>query len=811
MTMPAANNLNADEGAPDGKLPAVTGRPRRHKTWAVATAGLVACGVVGSALAAGALGRAEHNKALRSFDESSAGIASNLELAIQHEEDLVVNAGAFLGDKDVRQSSFGRWAAEVRLTERYPELTGIAGLVIVRDADLPDFAAGAVADPAGTLGPGGTFEVVPAGKRPFYCLVAASVATGGVSTTPAGTDYCAIPLVKSLLLEARDSGVGTYLPYDSEGTESLAVQTPIYRGGQVPATVKARREAFVGVVATQLDPEILLDRALQGHPGLAVSMAYDAGDMHATFGSGTLTGPNVDTAESVTIDLENGWTVETFGVVDQGGALQGGALVRLIGGSALSVLLGLLMFVLATGRERARRQLHQRTGQLKYQAFHDALTGLPNRALVMDRIDQMLARDRRHHTVGAVLFVDLDDFKNVNDTLGHGAGDRLLVAVAARLATTLREVDTIGRMGGDEFVVLIDGVSPAMSPELVAQRLLDVMRQPFELGNGAMPLTVNLSIGIATGPPDDGDDVSASGEELLRKADVALYEAKGAGKNRFATFELQHETDIGRRTELEFDLRSALTSNQYRLVYQPIYDLGDLTVIGVEALLRWDHPQRGAIVPDEFIPVLEQTGQIREVGRWVLQQACAQMAAWHARGDTLDISVNVSARQLDDDGITDDIRDALESSGLDASTLMIEITETALMHNLDTTARRLHEIKELGVRVAVDDFGTGYSSLAYLRQFPVDCLKIDRAFTHALSTSPESKALVGALVQLGKDLGLTTLAEGVETAEEMDILRGVDVDQAQGFLMARPLDPATLEEQLLAPTRPVAASHRHPG
>jgi diguanylate cyclase (GGDEF)-like protein len=413
----------------------------------------------------------------------------------------------------------------------------------------------------------------------------------------------------------------------------------------------------------------------------------------------------------------------------------------------------------------------------------------------MDRIEQMLVRDRRNHTTGAALFLDLDDFKNVNDTLGHLAGDRLLVAVAHRLSSTLRGVDTIGRMGGDEFVVLIDSTSLDVAPELVAQRLLDMMRQPFELDDASMPLTVNVSIGIASGDRESAGD-------LLRDADVALYQAKAAGKNRYETFDPEMQTSISRRIDLEFDLRSALTGGQYRLVYQPIYNLDDLSVVGVEALLRWEHPTRGLIAPDEFIPILEHTGQIREVGRWVLREACGQMAAWHSRGDTLDVSVNVSAGQLDHDDITSDIRDALRDSGLPASALIIEITETALMHNVEATARRLCEIKKLGVRVAVDDFGTGYSSLAYLRQFPVDCLKIDRMFTSAVTTSPESKSLVGTLVQLGKDLGLTTLAEGVESDDEMVILRGADVDQAQGFLMSRPVDPATLETQFLAPHRP---------
>jgi EAL domain-containing protein (putative c-di-GMP-specific phosphodiesterase class I) len=364
------------------------------------------------------------------------------------------------------------------------------------------------------------------------------------------------------------------------------------------------------------------------------------------------------------------------------------------------------------------------------------------------------------------------------------------------LSSTLRGADTIGRMGGDEFVVLLDASSPDVAPEMVAQRLLDVMGQPFELGDAPTPLTVNLSIGIATG------DRETAGQ-LLRDADIALYQAKAAGKNRFETFDPQIQTTIGRRMDLEFDLRSALTGHQFRLVYQPIYDLADLTVVAVEALLRWDHPTRGLISPDEFIPILEHTGQIRQVGRWVLHEACQQMAAWHELGDTLDVSVNVSGRQLDEDTIIDDVRDALQASGLNPASLIVEVTETALMRNVEDTARRLREIKQLGaIRVAIDDFGTGYSSLAYLRQFPVDCLKIDRAFTSAVTTSAESRALIDTLVQLGKDLGLSTLAEGVETTDEMDILRTANVHQAQGFLMAHPLDPETLEAQFLVPTRP---------
>jgi diguanylate cyclase (GGDEF)-like protein len=474
------------------------------------------------------------------------------------------------------------------------------------------------------------------------------------------------------------------------------------------------------------------------------------------------------------------------------------ALALAIAGVVLSLVVGILVFILGTGRSLALRLVAERTGELRFQALHDPLTGLPNRTLVMDRIEQLLARSRRSRTDGALLYVDLDEFKNVNDTLGHAAGDQLLVMAATRLRDALRDVDTVGRMGGDEFVVLIDGSDLEAAPEIVAKRLLDAMRQPFQLGETATPLIMSTSIGIAAGD-------RANAGALLRDADVALYQAKADGKNRYHTFNLALQAETSNRIALEFDLRAALNDGQFRLAYQPIYKLDDLTLVGVEALIRWQHPSQGLIWPDEFIPILERTGQIREVGCWVLREACVQMAAWHARGDTLAVSVNVSGVQLDGDTIVDDVRDALAFSGLDAASLTLEMTETALMRDANETARRLSAIKSLGVRIAVDDFGTGYSSLGYLQQLPVDCLKIDRTFTNAITSSSESKALVATVVQMASDLGLTTLAEGVETPEQLDELRSQHVQEVQGFLLARPLNAHTLEDQILAPSRPRGA------
>jgi EAL domain-containing protein (putative c-di-GMP-specific phosphodiesterase class I) len=304
---------------------------------------------------------------------------------------------------------------------------------------------------------------------------------------------------------------------------------------------------------------------------------------------------------------------------------------------------------------------------------------------------------------------------------------------------------------------------------------------------------VTTSIGIAIG------DRGAPGD-LLRDADIALYRAKAAGRNCYELFRADMETAVQHQYELDYDLRSALDNDQFRVFYQPIYDLSDLTIVGAEALLRWQHPTRGLLPPDDFIPLLEASGHIIGVGLWVLHTACAQAQAWIDQGNDLTVSVNVSARQLDRDSVIGHVAEALAVSKLDPARLILEITETALMVDTELTARRLRELKVLGIQLAIDDFGTGYSSLAYLQRFPVDCLKIDRTFTDAATRSPETDALIHTLVQLGKNLGLRTLAEGIETTEQLDHLRGEAVDQVQGFLLARPLSASAFESQLLLQT-----------
>ena len=440
-----------------------------------------------------------------------------------------------------------------------------------------------------------------------------------------------------------------------------------------------------------------------------------------------------------------------------------------------------------TERLLTDEKLANQQEELAFMATHDVLTGLPNRTLILDRATQALERARRHQTPVAALFIDIDNFKNVNDTLGHDAGDELLRALTARLDGVVREADALGRLGGDEFVVIAEDVSLAAGPELIAERLLEALNEPFKL-SGAHPtqVTVTASIGIAIGN-------RTSAEELLRDADIALYRGKWEGKNRYVMFASDMQAEAQSRMTLEMDLRDAVKRDEFFLVYQPTIDLSGMSPTGVEALIRWKHPTRGVVPPNDFIPLLEETGLIVEVGRWVLHEACRQAARWRGAGHSVGMAVNVSARQLDGDEFGTHVQDALSGTGLDAAALTLEITESALMRNVEATAQRLTAIKELGVRIAIDDFGTGYSSLAHLQRFPVDALKIDRSFVARLTQNPEGETLIHTLIQLGKALSIETFAEGIEQQDELKLLRGEQCDSGQGFLFARPLEADAAE------------------
>jgi diguanylate cyclase (GGDEF)-like protein/PAS domain S-box-containing protein len=423
--------------------------------------------------------------------------------------------------------------------------------------------------------------------------------------------------------------------------------------------------------------------------------------------------------------------------------------------------------------------------QLRHQALHDDLTGLPNRLLIVDRAEQMIAMGKRNHTSVSILFIDLDNFKEVNDAYGHSVGDELLLAVAARLRRVARETDTVGRLAGDEFTILVDNGDSVGVAELLAERVQDVLRAPFHiLGRDYL---VSASIGIAT----SGE---RSAEGLLQDADVAMYQAKTLGKNKYVRFAPSMQRNAHQRLEIEMDLADALAMHQLRVYYQPIFKVDKREMIGMEALVRWQHPTKGLIQPGDFIPVAEESGRlIIDIGRYVLNEACETTAGWNRAGANLDIAVNLSARQVESDEIIMTISEVLSTTGLDPKHLVLEITETAMMHDAEAVVGRMAKLKSLGVRIAIDDFGTGYSSLAYLRRFPVDVLKIDRSFIMSLAESAEDVSVVQTLVALGRTLDLEVVAEGVELESQLSVVAEVGCNGAQGFLLGRPLDHASTE------------------
>ena len=417
----------------------------------------------------------------------------------------------------------------------------------------------------------------------------------------------------------------------------------------------------------------------------------------------------------------------------------------------------------------------QAEAKIAHMAHHDALTDLPNRVLLRDRLDAALTHAAPGELL-AVLYLDLDQFKSINDSLGHSIGDELLKAVAGRLRGCLRESDTIARLGGDEFAIIQTAITHPSDTELLARRIRDSIIAPYKLDGHQILADVSIGISIA---PNDG----TSSDQLLKQADMALYRAKGDGRGTFRYFEPEMDALVKARRELELDLRDALANRQFELYYQPLMNLERNEFSGCEALLRWCHPRRGMISPTEFIPVAEDTGLIIKIGEWVIRNACAEAATWP--GDVT-VAVNVSPVQFKEQTLVLTVADALAKSGLSPRRLEVEITEAVLLRDDDTTLANLHQLRALGVRIVMDDFGTGYSSLSYLRSFPFDKIKIDRSFIKDLSSAGDASAIVQAITDLASTLSMTTTAEGAETQEQVDMLRTLGCTEIQGFLFSHP-------------------------
>jgi diguanylate cyclase (GGDEF)-like protein len=430
--------------------------------------------------------------------------------------------------------------------------------------------------------------------------------------------------------------------------------------------------------------------------------------------------------------------------------------------------------------------------RIEYLAYYDSLTDLPNRTLFSKLLNQALSVARRYGTKFAVLFIDLDRFKNINDALGHVAGDLLLQEVGKRFKGCLRESDVVARLGGDEFVVLLPNLDAASDVEPVAHKLLTAASKSFTaLGQ---EFHVTASIGISTFPMD-GDD-----EHLLMKhADTAMYQAKEEGKNNFQFYSEQRNANSFERLALESSLRRALERGEFELHYQPKIDLRSGKIVGTEALLRWLHPELGMVSPAKFIPVAEETGLIVSIGRWVLRTACTQNVAWQKAGlPHLGMAVNLSARQFLDDNLVHDVTSALRDAGMHPALLELEITESMLMHKPDKAIAILREFRDLGVRLAIDDFGTGYSSLSNLKQFPIDTIKVDRSFIRELPGNAENRGITEAIIAMGRALSLTVVAEGVETKEQAEYLREHACDEFQGFYFSKAVRASEFSELLEA-------------
>jgi diguanylate cyclase (GGDEF)-like protein len=434
----------------------------------------------------------------------------------------------------------------------------------------------------------------------------------------------------------------------------------------------------------------------------------------------------------------------------------------------------------------------EREERVRHLAHHDFLTDLPNRVLLSDRIARAISAAQRNGTQVAVLFLDLDRFKNVNDSLGHSIGDKLLQEVARRLRACIRASDTVSRLGGDEFVLLVPDVSDPASVAVLAQKVLDAVSRPYSIEGHE--LISSPSIGLAVFPAD-GEDV----ETLLRNADAAMYHAKESGRNNYQFFTPDMNIRATERLSMERSLRRALERGELRLHYQPQYEVATGRIVGMEALIRWEHPEQGLVSPGRFMPFAEESGLILPIGEWVLQEACRQNRAWQESGlAPVRVAVNISALQFRQAGFAATVRAALERSGLHARYLELEVTESVIMHDAERVTASLEELKQMGLELAIDDFGTGYSSLSYLKRFPIDRLKIDQSFVRDITTDRDDAAITSAIIALTRNLGLKTIAEGVETRAQLEFLRAHGCNEVQGFLLSRPVAAAECAALLAA-------------
>jgi len=752
--------------------PASNPAPRGSRLiWAALAALCVTAGIVASLVAANAVARHDLANTRLASQQSSTAIASALKLAIQREEELAVSASTFFArNPKASPEELAAWVKWARTVHRFPELENLGLVTVMRKPELAATAAG--------------LTVVPHSEHSYYCLTTAELVRNPATAPAAGLDYCAR---SSALLLARNSGQSLVTPVSTGATQALASETPVYKGNVTPKTLAGRSAASVGWLRVVLVPGIVLKQILRGFPGSAVRLRYHAGASTLAFASGT---PQPG-AQGATINLHDGWSLRSFAAPLRRGVLaNGNSRAALIAGVLASMLLGILILLLGRPRPASPAPPPE---PAPHEDLYDPLTGLPNRALTMDRAERMVARaGRQSGMLAGALFIDIDWFKEINDKLGQAAGDQLLEIVAQRLGAVIRGGDTVGRFGGDEFVVLVESAARGVRLDSLARRMIESLHKPIELDGFGPSFVATASIGIAFGRYETPDD-------LLRDAQLALYSAKAAGKDRYTLFNANMRSVVESRGVLEAELNTALQEKQFFLLYEPIFDLRSRRAVGLEAVLRWQHPKRGVLAPEDFIPLAEDTELIVPIGRWALEEACSRAAAWNVAGHSVAVSMKVSPNQMARDGFATDVRRALQQSGIDPSLLMLEIAETTAMHDLAETSERLEQVKRLGVRVAIDDFGgSGYARHSDLKRIPLDALKVDRASLARSEDEDYRSWLLEAILIVGRELSLTVITTGIETHEQLAALHEMGCTTVQGPLLGKAADANEIE-RLLTP------------
>ena len=783
------------------------GGRRRVALIAVAWA-VLAAGMVGATVGGVWWDRHQATVAAAGLGATAANVTRTVEASLERDLDFGAAFGAIVATwPRLTNERLASWAQAAQVRRRFGGAGGFYFVVPVKGSGLAAFVSSVRSDPPAGIG-GAPYVVYPPGRRSRYCLIRYGVQYRRTSL-PVGIDLCAAsPAPLEGVARSGRTDLATVPVVLSAGAIPAALAAPfrrsyrgtfvtidaVYGGGRVPAAQAGRLADLRGWVLGTFSTRSLLDRSLASENEAQVTLRFrqGSGPWHVVSSAGRVRVAAVRARRVVRprqlddVELEVSLRRPASSSPFVSGLVVGGA-----GWLVVGAVLGLLVF-LAGSRRRALRRVAFQVGELRHQALYDPLTGLPNRTLLFAEADRLLGRARRRATGVVAIFLDLDNFKDLNETFGHGAGDRLLRAVAGRLRGAVRAGDTVGRLGGDEFLVLAELDGSETSPERLAERLRGALAAPFPVGaaDGA-PVRVQASMGAVCGLRDRAD-------ELVADADVALYAAKSAGKGRMVVFAPAMRAAIENRVALEVDLQRAVAERQLVVLYQPIVDLTSGETVGAEALVRWRHPVRGLLVPDAFVPLAEATGAIVEVGRFVLDEACRQAAAWRAEGRELAVAVNVSAVQLERDDVAGAVEEALARHGLPGRLLTIELTETALMQDTERAVGVLSACKHRGVGLAVDDFGTGYSSLAYLRRFPIDTLKIDRTFVAHLGEQGEQGEhvaegpLVHTVVELGRSLGIETVAEGIETPAQLEWLRREGCRWGQGFLFGRPMPPGEL-------------------